>query len=396
IQIPGLDANTDVTLHARTRVNKKCFYESYSHYKVPASGILDLEKQPSIGGSYIGVEPMGFLWSMEGKADREEDIVRLIHKDVTVPQNIDLKVYVGLWDREPRNKLVAETTIQRMYMAPGVKRIDVRENGLVATLFLPKGKKPFPGVITLFGGYPGLIESKAALLASNGFAALGLAYYGTEDLPKKLTHTLDLEYFKNAVKFMTSHEYVSGSVGIVAICRGGSIALAMAACLKDIRCVVAVNNGLLNFMSDIKYKNELWPAFPLNLVPQKNLELRKYFKIPPGEKIENNPSFFPFHARKDISYLFIGGMDDRCMPNEMYLTEIQRLLEKAAHQDYVITRYPKVGHLLEYPYAVHTSHSFQHGHPFNFTLAWGGHKVEHCKAQEESWIKQLEFLRSRL
>jgi len=32
-------------------------------------------------------------------------------------------------------------------MAPGVRRIPVRENGIIATLFFPPGDGPFPGTI---------------------------------------------------------------------------------------------------------------------------------------------------------------------------------------------------------------------------------------------------------
>ena len=39
------------------------------------------------------------------------------------------------------------------------------------------------GVIDLLGGVGGLVEFKASLLASNGFAALALAYFAYDDLP---------------------------------------------------------------------------------------------------------------------------------------------------------------------------------------------------------------------
>uniref|UniRef100_H2Y513 BAAT/Acyl-CoA thioester hydrolase C-terminal domain-containing protein n=1 Tax=Ciona savignyi TaxID=51511 RepID=H2Y513_CIOSA len=359
-------------------------------------GILDLEKEASIEGTYTGVKPMGLLWSMDGKADREVNIIRLIHRDVTTPQYINLKVHTGPINGVTHNDAIAETTIQRLFMGPGVRRFDVRENGLVATLFLPPGNGPFPGVITLFGGYPGIAEFKAALLATNGFAALGLAYYGTEHLTPNFAQTLDMEYFENAVKFLTSHESVCGGIGVVAICKGAQIALTMAACLKNIRCVVAINGAMLNFMGDVKYKDKFWPAEKFKPEPKQCLELRDYFKIPFDENITNFPSFVPFHTRKDISYLFICGMDDRCIPNERCFPEFRKLMESAEHPDYEITRYENVGHLLEPPYAVHTYRSYQPGFPFNVFLGWGGDKVEHCKAQEDSWTKQLDFLRSRL
>uniref|UniRef100_H2ZGA9 Acyl-CoA thioester hydrolase/bile acid-CoA amino acid N-acetyltransferase domain-containing protein n=1 Tax=Ciona savignyi TaxID=51511 RepID=H2ZGA9_CIOSA len=73
--------------------------------------------------------------------------------------------------------------VTRIYMVPGVKRIEIKQNGLRGTLFIPSGKGPFPGVITMFGGLPGTLEFKAALFASNGIAAFALAFFGMEGLP---------------------------------------------------------------------------------------------------------------------------------------------------------------------------------------------------------------------
>lgn len=49
------------------------------------------------------------------------------------------------WAHSDSIKPVMSTEITRMFMAPGVKRVVVRENGLVGTLFLPEGKGKFPG-----------------------------------------------------------------------------------------------------------------------------------------------------------------------------------------------------------------------------------------------------------
>lgn len=72
--------------------------------------------------------------------------------------------------------------------------------------FLP-GEGPFPGIIDLFGIIGGLIEFRASLLASHGFAVLALAYFAYEDLPDKLLET-DLEYFEEAADFLLAHPKV--------------------------------------------------------------------------------------------------------------------------------------------------------------------------------------------
>jgi len=50
---------------------------------------------------------------------------------------------------------------------------------------LPPGPGPFPSLIKIYGGiHRGqVIEDKAALFASRGFASLALAFFGVKDLP---------------------------------------------------------------------------------------------------------------------------------------------------------------------------------------------------------------------
>jgi bile acid-CoA:amino acid N-acyltransferase len=69
------------------------------------------------------------------------------------------------------------------------------------------GEGPFPGVIDLFGGNGGLIEFRASLLASHGFASLALAYWAYDDLPP-LLEKVNLEYFEEAVNFLLAHPKV--------------------------------------------------------------------------------------------------------------------------------------------------------------------------------------------
>ena len=69
---------------------------------------------------------------------------------------------------------------------------------LACIIYIYLGDGPFPGVIDMFGVVGGIVEFRAALLASRGFAALALPYFNYEDLPqaKGLYVNLELEYFE--------------------------------------------------------------------------------------------------------------------------------------------------------------------------------------------------------
>ena len=60
----------------------------------------------------------------------------------------------------------------------------------------------------MFGSAGGLMEHRAALLASRGIAALSLAYFAYEDLPDDLS-SLQMSYFQEAVDYLLSRDEVS-------------------------------------------------------------------------------------------------------------------------------------------------------------------------------------------
>ena len=82
IFVSNLPSNQDILLRARTIDDSETVFESFAHYKADENGEVSLVSQPSLGGSYTGVEPMGLFWSMEppGGTDRD-DMLR--KRDVT-------------------------------------------------------------------------------------------------------------------------------------------------------------------------------------------------------------------------------------------------------------------------------------------------------------------------
>ena len=105
--------------------------------------------QPSLGGSYTGIEPMGLLWSMKPSPGQRRGI-RLLKRDVTTPYTVTVEAFEGHLCLEGKKRevgvaLLASETFEKWYMRNGVKRIPVREGRIRGTLFLPPGDGPFPG-----------------------------------------------------------------------------------------------------------------------------------------------------------------------------------------------------------------------------------------------------------
>lgn len=67
-------------------------------------------------------------------------LARLRKFDVCSPLLVSFSVYSGHHARDFKELApLASTLVERWYIAPGVQRIDVRENGVRATLFIPPG-----------------------------------------------------------------------------------------------------------------------------------------------------------------------------------------------------------------------------------------------------------------
>ncbi|XP_035867794.1 peroxisomal succinyl-coenzyme A thioesterase-like isoform X2 [Phyllostomus discolor] len=201
IIVRGLAPEQRVTLRSSLRDEKGELFRAHAFYCADADGELDLMRVPALGGSFAGLEPMGLFWAL----DHEKPLVRLVKREVQTPFVVELEVLEG---HEPEGgRLLGRAVHQRDFLPPGVRREPVSAGRVRATLFLPPGEGPFPGILDLFGSSGGLCEYRASLLAGHGFAVLALAYFKFGDLPKYLRE-VNLEYFEEAVDFMLQHPKV--------------------------------------------------------------------------------------------------------------------------------------------------------------------------------------------
>ena len=145
ILVSGLEPNQNVTLQARMVGEKGEVFESYAHYIADKDGGIDVRSDPSFGGAYLGVEPMGLLWSMK-LAPGQRKGIKLIKRDVTKPFEVELKCFGDhISPNEGLRKPLSSVTFERWYMTDGVKRIVLKDQRFHGTLFIPPGDGPFPG-----------------------------------------------------------------------------------------------------------------------------------------------------------------------------------------------------------------------------------------------------------
>ncbi|XP_066566308.1 acyl-coenzyme A thioesterase 3-like [Amia ocellicauda] len=239
MRIQHLPLDKPFTVRSRLLGEDGELWEAFSHYRSDQKGTVILSRDQSLGGSYSGLEPMGLFWSLQPRGQRG---LRLRKKNTDTPFTVEISVingHVGSSDSPEgchvgqelqEGAVLAVVNVERWYMAPGVCRVEVREQGVVGTLFLPAGPGPFPAVLDICGLGGGLNEYRSALLASHGFVSLALAYSGHKELPEPL-HTVNVgdRYFKTAMGLLDSHPQVcTGRVGVLGQCFGGYLALRIA------------------------------------------------------------------------------------------------------------------------------------------------------------------------
>ncbi|OPJ83008.1 acyl-coenzyme A thioesterase 1 [Patagioenas fasciata monilis] len=386
IAVQGLGPRQQVTLRASLRDESGDLFQACARYQAEDDGELDLARCPALpGGSFSGLEPMGLLWALQS----QKPFRRLVKRDVQSPFLLQLEVFEG--HGEPPGRLLAQAQHERAFLRDEVRRVPVREGRIRATLFLPPGNGPFPGIIDLYGIGGGLPEYRACLLANYGFAVLALAFYGYEDLPKEMKE-LHLEYFEEAINYMLQHTEVKGpGIGLLGISKGGELCVSMASFLKGITATALINCSVANVGTVLRYKDITIP--PLG-VDAKRIKVNE-LGIADIVDVLNNPlegpdrhSFIPLE-KATCHFLFIVGQDDHNWKSEFFAVEGSKRLQAHGKEKPEIVCYPGAGHYIEPPFFPMCAASMHLlvGRP----VVWGGEPKAHCEAQIDAWQQIQNF-----
>ncbi|XP_008498601.1 acyl-coenzyme A thioesterase 1-like [Calypte anna] len=384
ICVAGLLPWQTVTLRASLVDDSGELFQAHARYRAGSSGELDLSRCPSLGGSYSGVEPMGLLWSLQSEAPYK----RLAKRNVLTPFCVDFEVYAG---HENTSHLLAKCTNERWFLGEGVKRIPIREGRLKATLFLPPGPGPFPGLIDLYGSGGGLVEYRASLLASRGFVTLAVAYMAFEDLPA-MPEVLELDYFEEAVNFLRKQQQVKDTgIGILGLSKGADLALSIATFLPGIKAAVSISGSGFNTFIPLKGNGFTVPAHPYDLGRMKTDEDSELVDFTDVLDDHRDPATSASHIpleRSLAKFLFLSGLDDKNWKSDLYCQDaVQRLQQHG--QEVEFYSYSGAGHLLEPPYLPLCQASIHR--VLGLFVHWGGKWREHAKAQEDAWHRIQAF-----
>jgi dienelactone hydrolase len=384
-----------VSVHAMAVDADSVLWASTNRFRA-RGGRVHLSEHAPENGTYDGVSSMGFIWSMTPQGDDAGRPLMFATPGLE-PLSVDLKIEVG--------DHVFERQLIRRMVRPGVRREDVREDGLVATMFLPADTDPQPAIVCLGGSGGGLWEEQAALLASERYVALSLAYFGIEELPKTLDN-IPLEYFETAIRYLQGRPEVDADrMAVLGASRGGELALLLGATYPQIKGVLAYSpSGLVWF--GMAKREAAWtlggepvPFVTASADPQLERAVRE--KLSAGQPASWRPAF-ESTMEKELKkgsdaiiavektngpILMLSGEDDRLWPSGP-LSEVarRRLEERDFDHTYEHISYPETGHIFPPPYLPAMFSQNQAG------FIMGGTPEGTAHAQEDCWRRTLTFL----
>lgn len=264
IRVTGLLPAQKVLIETATVRANNVTWRSAAVFEADADGNIDLGTEAPISGDYSGIDAMGLIWSQqpESSGSREvfpEDLLQSLVTKITVKNladdEVSESVSSGFLSSESvtskstsskahSSEAILEGTLIQEIAVEGVRRIDVRENGLVGTVYLPATKGPHPAVMILNGSGGGMNEPRAALYASHGYIAFALAYFKAPGLSDYISNT-PLEYFKKGLDWLReTYRPLNNFVAINGQSRGGELVLLLASLFpEDVSAVVAYVPG---------------------------------------------------------------------------------------------------------------------------------------------------------
>lgn len=404
VRASGLEPGSHASLVVEQVDEMEVNWESKATFVVDKDGVVDPAVQAPVTGSYEGVDPAGLFWSMKPVSELKPG--GAFGKSLT-PQ----KMTAHLEIREIR---LAMKSFERLKVAPGVVRREIREDGIVGTLFLPEGEGERPGIIVLGGSEGGTYEPSAAMYASRGFVTLALAYFGIEDLPRELVN-IPVETVDRAIGWLQAQPGVKAdAIGAWGASKGAELALVSASVFPAIKAVVAksgsafVFEGISDEMGRVHRSSWSHNGEPLPFVPLGfNMRIgTSYFwskmrKKPwPTEPMysyalkrnKDHPDRVAIHVEKINGPIIMtsGGSDGVWPASLMAAINMERLeANKHPHED-VHLHYEDAGHQIANPYTPTTINYL--ALPGGFVELLGGTPGANSDASIDSWPKINDFL----
>jgi hypothetical protein len=388
----GLKPWQVVSVRAWVQIRGGTAWISHATFVADRAGGLDLATAAPIAGTYRTADANGLIWSLavSGAGERLPASARFIESSLA-PYDILFSLH------DVDGNELASRRATRLPMADDICRRDIRENGIVGTLFHPQGARRRVGIVVVPGSNGGLPEHLAALYASKGYSCLALAYFAADGLPDELMR-IPLEYFENALAWFAAQPEVDETAVVMdGTSRGGELALLLGSMFVH-RAFGPPPEG--NRVSAWTWRGRDLPFVPpiRRLRGSRDADLEHGIPVPHVEDVNwivSNPEFE--NARIPVEkiggpILLLSGRDDVMWPSATYCDWIVEHLRDAgfAHEVRHLS-YENAGHTIGPPVNPATELcSYAPCSPRSFPL--GGTPEGIARARTKLWPEVLAFL----
>ncbi|MDQ6689704.1 MAG: acyl-CoA thioesterase/BAAT N-terminal domain-containing protein [Gemmatimonadota bacterium] len=388
----GLQAGQAVTVRALSRDRSRRQWQASAVFHADAEGNVEPSRMAPDSGSYSVVNPMGLFQAMDVAGD-DRGRVRF---DAAWPDTVVTEIRLEL-----NGKIVATDTVRRTFDSRRVRAAAVHEDGLVGIRFTPRRSAPRAHVLVLGGSEGGVSSADiAAQLASAGFDALALAYFGADSLPPQLVR-IPLEYFGKALRLLSRDSVINRApIAVVGSSKGAEAALLVAVRYSQVSAVVAYAPSAVAWScicdstarSSWTWQGEEVPAVPPGTDPG--------YQRPAGSPLRPAVNYaFRLASNQDAKtiipveqtrarMLLVAGGDDGLWPSAKMAAALRkrRSIERSAPPIEILL-YPGAGHLIGKSYLPAGSTLLNRGR-----IDTGGTPTDNAWAQADSWPKVIRFL----
>ena len=366
LRITGLVPRDEVTVTSEMTDQHGTAWIAHAVFRADGHGTVTLDTTAPLSGSYRGVDGMGLFWSMNPPHSDPDHVLFALAPVISKP-SVDVRISVSSHGRR-----LATRTLTREWIGAGVtaRPLTLAADKVLGELFLPAAGTARHPAVLLFGGSEGgnSQQRTAALLASHGYPALSVGYFGMPGLPPTL-QGIPLEYFTAAAHLLAAQPQADPAHLIVySGSRGSEAALLLAQDYPNL-----IHGAVVSAPSAQVNPGLVGDAWSIG-----------------GKPIADNGTAIALtHVSGPV--LAVTGADDRLWPSPGWTRQIDQELTAShdphPHQALI---YPDAGHwAADVPYFPEGTHTVAtDGH----TEDLGGTRAGDAAAQEAYWPHVLAFL----
>jgi pimeloyl-ACP methyl ester carboxylesterase len=401
IKVTGLRPDREVTIRARSKDQRDCWWSSSAVFRTRQDGSIDVSAQAPVSGAYGGVDAMGLFWSMQPDRSKRPPTASFFSV-------VDwFKPLVTEMEAVADSRVLGTAQLVRHFARIGVRAESFRNNGIVGILYKPDDDRKHRGVILLGGSEGGFPTPEGPMLASRGFVALTLAYFGEAALPPTMQR-IPMEYFGRAIHAMLTLPDLEGAgVTLVGASRGAEAALIAGSMYPQVNGVVGVSSSHVRWEGATAgmrpggpawtYADKPLPYVPFHIGP--GFAARYMWSSISGSPLALEPMFVDSLSRiraDDVQIaverirgpvLLASGANDRKWPSEWMCARAMDRLRRNQHpysDDHV--SYQGAGHWIPSAYLP------TGGLRGRIADEIGGTPEATAKVQPQWWPRMLQFL----